>query len=229
MHLSFRILVCIKLYILKQAIFAVSITYNSSNNLGGGDMRLERISINQFKIFLTYDDLYDRGYSKDDLWNNLPQANRLFQDMLHEASEELQMELDGRLIVRVHMLQAQGMIIVVTQNESEIEDGDDYIELKVTMDESQELIFSFDTFESVIQVAKTLKSMNEMSSSIYHFEQLYYMKIDDHDLASSQREDLISILSEFGSPSTMTSHVLIEYGNHVVLENAIKTINQHFN
>ena len=102
-------------------------------------MRLERLSVNQFKIFLTYNDLKERGYSKEELWNNLPKANELFQDMLYEACDELGIELDGKLVVQVYMLQAQGMVIVVTQN-NEGMSNEDFIELKVTMDESKELM-----------------------------------------------------------------------------------------
>ncbi|WP_307190238.1 adaptor protein MecA [Geomicrobium sp. JCM 19039] len=31
-------------------------------------MRLERIAANKIKVFLTFDDLKERGLTKDDLW-----------------------------------------------------------------------------------------------------------------------------------------------------------------
>jgi len=190
-------------------------------------MRLERISVDQFKIFITYDDLYERGYSKDDLWNNLQKANQLFQDMLYEASEELKIELDGKLIVKVHMLQAQGLIIVVTQN-SDIHD-EEYIELKVTMDESKELIFKFDDIEHVIQVAKVLKKKQRpLKVSLYHYDQYYYIDVLDNHLTDIEREDLISILSEYSSPSTMTSIVLKEYGKILLKNDAFSLLNDYF-
>ncbi|WP_188206039.1 adaptor protein MecA [Alkalibacillus aidingensis] len=189
-------------------------------------MRLERISVNQFKIFLTYDDLKDRGYSREDLWNNLPKANQLFQDMLYEASEELEMDLDGMLMVRVHMLQAQGMIIVVTQDEST--NDDEYIELKVTMDESKELMFAFDSFESIIQVSKTLRTKQSLKTTIFQLDGDYFMMISGESLSSDERDDLISIMSEFASPSTVTSHILQEYGSVIVKDRAIEVMNQYF-
>ena len=190
-------------------------------------MRLERISVDQFKIFITYDDLYERGYSKDDLWNNLHKANQLFQDMLYESSEELKIELDGKLIVKVHMLQAQGLIIVVTQN-SDIHD-EEYIELKVTMDESKELIFKFEDFEDVIQVAKVLKRKHQyLNVSLYHYDQYYYMDVQDDHLTDIEREDLISILSEYSSPSTLTSVVLNEYGKLLLKHDALNLLDDYF-
>ncbi len=194
--------------------------------LGVVHVRLERISVNQFKIFLTYDDLKDRGYSREDLWNNLPKANQLFQDMLYEASEELEMDLDGMLMVRVHMLQAQGMIIVVTQDEST--NDDEYIELKVTMDESKELMFAFDSFESIIQVSKTLRTKQSLKTTIFQLDGDYFMMISGESLSSDERDDLISIMSEFASPSTVTSHILQEYGSVIVKDRAIEVMNQYF-
>ncbi|ELK45364.1 adaptor protein [Halobacillus sp. BAB-2008] len=35
-------------------------------------MRVERMTNEKFKIFLTFDDLMDRGLSREELWNDLP-------------------------------------------------------------------------------------------------------------------------------------------------------------
>ncbi|MED2244001.1 adaptor protein MecA, partial [Bacillus thuringiensis] len=35
-------------------------------------MRLERLNYNKIKIFLTFDDLSERGLTKEDLWRNAP-------------------------------------------------------------------------------------------------------------------------------------------------------------
>lgn len=159
-------------------------------------MRLERLSVNQFKIFLTYNDLKERGYSKEELWNNLPKANELFQDMLYEACDELGIELDGKLVVQVYMLQAQGMVIVVTQN-NEGMSNEDFIELKVTMDESKELMFVFDDFEDVIQAAGSFKKLTERQASLYYYEGYYFVKIHDEELNDQSKEEIISMVSEF--------------------------------
>ncbi len=191
-------------------------------------MRLERISVNQFKIFLTYTDLKERGYSKEELWNNLPKANELFQDMLYEACDELGIELDGKLVVQVYMLQAQGMVIVVTQKNDGLAD-DDFIELKVTMDESKELMFVFDEFEDLIQAANSFIKAGQYPASLYHYEDFYYVNIHDDYLTESSQEEIISILSEFSSPSTMTSYVLEEYGKCIIRKEAFETIQHYFN
>lgn len=191
-------------------------------------MRLERLSVNQFKIFMTYDDLQERGYSKEDLWNNLPKANQLFQDMLYEACEELNMDLDGMLVVKVHMLQAQGMIIIVTQNEYDQSENEEYIELKVTMDESKEMIFVFNDLEDVIQAAKRVQYKYDLTSSLYSYDGQYYLHINEKSLTEKIRQDLISVLSEYASPSTLTSYILNEHGNQIAKDNALQIFVKYF-
>lgn len=102
--------------------------------------------------------------------------------MLYEACEELNMDLDGMLVVKVHMLQAQGMIIIVTQNEYDESENDEYIELKVTMDESKEMIFIFNDLEDVIQAAKRVQYKYDLTSSLYSYDDSYYLHINETSL-----------------------------------------------
>ncbi len=50
-------------------------------------MRLERLNYNKIKIFLTFDDLSERGLTKEDLWRNAPKVQQLFRDMMQEANK----------------------------------------------------------------------------------------------------------------------------------------------
>lgn len=191
-------------------------------------MRLERLSMNQFKIFLTFDDLIERGLTKDDLWHDLPRVHALFHDMMYEASDELGIELEGMLLVQVHLLQAQGMFVIVTQNNQHIDYDEDYVEMKVTLDESRELIFSFDEFEHVIQVCTHLNQIGMHSGVIYHMDGHYYMRFSDKDVKGYNREHIIAIMSEFSSASIVTSYRLEEYGKKIFPNNAIQQVAKFF-
>lgn len=78
-------------------------------------MRLERLNYNKIKIFLTLDDLTDRGLTKEDLWKDSFKVQQLFKDMMNEANTELGFEANGPIAVEVYSLQAQGMVIIVTK------------------------------------------------------------------------------------------------------------------
>ncbi|WP_106497384.1 genetic competence negative regulator [Lentibacillus sp. Marseille-P4043] len=187
-------------------------------------MRIERVSDSQFTIFLTFDDLVERGFTKDDLWEDVTGVRNLFSDMMYEASSELGFELEGMLLVQVHLMQAQGMHVIVTQKIENINWDEDFIEMKVTLDESKELIFSFDEFEDIIQVSSYLLAQSITGGQIYHMNERYYMLLEDVDLNKNNREHVIAIMSEFSSPSIITSTRLMEYGKIIMGTNAVKTI-----
>lgn len=193
-------------------------------------MRLERLSTNQFRIFLTFDDLIERGLTRDDLWQDLPKVHQLFHDMMYEASDELEFELEGMLLVQVQLLQAQGMLVIVTQSNviDEAEEDEEYIEMKVTLDESNELIFSFPDIEPVIQVGGLLNRIGVTGGTLYYMDERYYLQLTDSDADEHNRENLIAILSEYANPSIVTPYRLEEYGKVIIEKQASRQISNYF-
>ncbi|GAA0439608.1 MAG: genetic competence negative regulator [Bacillota bacterium] len=191
-------------------------------------MRIERVSDNQFTIFLTFDDLIERGFTKEDLWYDASGVRNLFSDMMYEASSELGFELEGMLLVQVHLMQAQGMHVIVTQNIETLHWDDDFIEMKVTLDESKELLFSFLDFEDVIHVSNNLSALSIEGGQVYHMDSTYYMLLQDDDLENHNREDIIAVMSEYAYPSIITSHRLKEYGKIIFPSHAVEQIRAKF-
>ncbi|WP_461180677.1 adaptor protein MecA [Virgibacillus kimchii] len=190
---------------------------------------MERLSINQFTIFLTFDDLIDRGFTRDELKSDVSITQDLFSDMMHEASAELDFKLEGMLHIQVYLMQAQGMHIIVTQNsETEEENDEEYISMKVTMDERTDFIFAFENFEDIIRVSDYLSFFSIKGGEVYYFNQQYYMFLKDTDLEGTNKENIIAVLSEFASPSFITKYRLREYGVIIYSSGAINQILQHF-
>jgi len=191
-------------------------------------MRIERLSNDQFTIFLTFDDLIERGFTKDDLWRDASSVRDLFSDMMYEASDELGIELEGMLIVHVMLMQAQGMHVIVTKDYENVDLDDQFIEMKVTLDESNTLLFSFTDFENVIDVAHHLDDLDLEGGILYHMDNRYYMLLTEDTLKHLDKEDIIAVMSEYANPSIITTHRLKEYGKIIFQANAIKQINQYF-
>ncbi|MBE4910315.1 genetic competence negative regulator [Bacillus luteolus] len=190
-------------------------------------MRLERLNNDKIKIFLTFDDLVDRGLSKEDLWHDSLKVHQLFRDMIEEASDELGFEANGPIAVEVYSLQAQGMVVIVTRDVEEIdfddeEFVDDYIEMQVTLDESDDIFYEFQTFEDVIQLSTRLISNNITTGTLYSYNNRFYLLFEDE--GPIQTEDFVSILAEFGNPSTITTYRVEEYGKKLMNQEAIKQI-----
>ncbi|MDA7025671.1 genetic competence negative regulator [Bacillus sp. CLL-7-23] len=193
-------------------------------------MRLERLNYNKIKIFLTIDDLTDRGLTKEDLWKDSFKVQQLFKDMMNEANTELGFEVNGSIAVEVYSLQAQGMVIIVTKNQDSDEDDhdydEDYIEMQVKLGESVDIIYEFQTFEHLIELAKNLDRIGIHGGTVYHYEDRYFLSLDDFD--SHSVDGVISILAEYGSPTTLTIHRLQEYGKIIMNQNAVQMIQTYF-
>ncbi|MBO9128269.1 genetic competence negative regulator [Bacillus sp. 165] len=194
-------------------------------------MRLERLNYNKIKIFLTFDDLLERGLTKEDLWQNAPKVQQLFRDMMNEASKELGFEADGPIAVEVFSLQAQGMVVIVTKEhqESELEEdfSDEFIEMQVTLDESDDILYEFANFEDIISLAQYLYPLGIIGGRLYSFQNGFYLLLNEES-ANLSNETLIAILAEYGSSATITIYRLMEYGKELMREDAITQLYHHF-
>ncbi|WP_147533812.1 genetic competence negative regulator [Bacillus marasmi] len=192
-------------------------------------MRLERLTYNKIKFFLTTDDLYDRGLSKDDIWIDSLKWNQLFHDMLAEANEEFGMEFQGTIAVEIYSLQAQGMVMILTMEESNQDEEsleDVFIEMQVTIEDSNEVLFEFTSIEEVIQLSKRFTTMEIFGGSLYSMNEKYYLLFEEIEAESKNR--LISVLAEYGDPSLLSIHRLIEYGKLIIQDKTIETIVDYF-
>ncbi|WP_458412663.1 genetic competence negative regulator [Schinkia sp. CFF1] len=195
-------------------------------------MRLERLNYNKIKIFLTFDDLTERGLTKDDLWHDSQKVHQLFRDMMSEASDELGFEADGPIAIEVYSLQAQGMVIIVTKDlsvdDEDEEFNDEYIEMQVTVDESDDIFYEFQTLEDIISLSSRLHILGIDGGKLYSFQDHFYLELQEDELNGQLTENIISILSEFGTPATITIYRVIEYGKELMKENAVLQIYNFF-
>lgn len=192
-------------------------------------MRLERLTNNKIKIFLTVDDLSDRGLTKEDIWKDSLKWHQLFHDMLEEASEEFDLEILGSVAVEIFSLHAQGMVMIVTmieQDEDEEQFDDGIIEMQVTVDGSDDILFAFDNIEDVIQLANRLFQAGITGGSLHFMESHYYLLMNG--ILAEDATKAVSLMAEYGVPSILSIHRLLEYGNEIMEENAVETLVHYF-
>jgi adapter protein MecA 1/2 len=192
-------------------------------------MRLERLNYNKIKIFLSLDDLFDRGLTKEDIWKDSLKWHQLFHDMLEEASETFDVDIHGSVAVEVFSMQAQGMVMIVTMEEQEEEEdifGDSFIDMQVTMEGNVEILFEICDFEYVIQLAKRLSIIGFSGGTLYSMNNEYYFLIDN--ICTDTQTQIAAIMAEYGNPSFMSIHVIQEYGKTIMKEHAVSQILTYF-
>ncbi|URN94149.1 MAG: genetic competence negative regulator [Candidatus Pristimantibacillus lignocellulolyticus] len=203
-------------------------------------MKIERLGQDKIRIFLTYDDLLERGIQKEDMLREPPKLHDLFMELMEQAYTELGFEASGRpLAVEVYAMPAQGMFVVVTRGKrggesvngfSEDDDLDDDIyDLDVTMEHSDIIMYSFNDFEHIISVCKALKaSQLTDGGTLFSYNNKWILSIEPSDIESTSFNSVLAILAEYGDATSVTYAMLEEYGKVIMAEEAVHQICTHF-
>ncbi|MFD0619345.1 MULTISPECIES: genetic competence negative regulator [Paenibacillus] len=200
-------------------------------------MKIERLSTNKIRIFLTFDDLSERGIQKEDMWREIPKVHELFSEMMDQAYTELGFDPTGPLAVEVFALPAQGMVVIVTRGKYDVpslgvnledELEEEVYEMEVTMEQSDTIMYAFADFEHLIDLAHLIASHVEEEGKLYYYKDRYILHLEPKDLEQSAYNALIALLAEYGEATSVTPAVLDEYAKVVMPSNAIGTICAHF-
>lgn len=168
-------------------------------------MEIERVNENTVKFFISYRDIEDRGFNREEIWYDREQGEELFWEMMDEAASEGDFELEGPLWIQVQAYE-KGLEIIVTKAMLS-QDGTklelpvvDEKDLEITfeyradnkgkneehkkagkkhplfLDKDKSFLVKFDNFEDAIRLAHTIDH-DELRSDLYVFDDVYYMYI----------------------------------------------------
>ncbi|MHA6258455.1 adaptor protein MecA [Sporosarcina sp. CAU 1771] len=217
-------------------------------------MEIERINENTVKFFLSYKDIEERGFTREEVWYNRDKSEELFWEMMDEINEEAEFEVDGPLWIQVHAMNS-GIEVTVTRaqtngddqvSESPFEDSDmnnSFLPGADVFEEDGEIMptgsknllewtentFVFKEFDDIILLSNRMKQF-EVETSLYSFEGVYYLHAlyNMEEMDDQQKTDFYSVITEFGTPSNMTIHRLKEYGDLIMSSDVFNQINKYF-
>ena len=81
-------------------------------------MRIERVDDTTVKLFITYNDIEDRGFKKEDLWSNRKRGEEFFWTVIDEVNEEEDFIVEGPLWVQVHAFE-KGVEVTISKSKNE--------------------------------------------------------------------------------------------------------------
>ena len=217
-------------------------------------MEIERINENTVKFFLSYTDIEERGFTREEVWYNRDKSEELFWEMMDEVNDESEFEVEGPLWIQVHAMSG-GIEVTVTRAqlsadgeplESPFEGDDprklfspsngifdevneDGMELTEESLEWKDNMFIFREFDDLIPFAGRMSDY-PVKTSLYSYDDSYYLFVEypSDMMEDSRKNDFYSVLSEFGSPSNMTIHRLQEYGTIVMPTDVFSQIEYYF-
>lgn len=217
-------------------------------------MEIERINENTVKFFLSYIDIEERGFTREEVWYNRDKSEELFWEMMDEVNDESEFEIEGPLWIQVHAMSG-GIEVTVTRAQMS-EDGEP-IESPFGMGDPRKFfpheggmygndeemmpdmsagtqewldnVFVFKEFDDLIPLANRMAGYI-VKTSLYSYENNYYLHVEyeDETMDEARKTDLFSVVSEFGMPSNLTNHRLEEYGKVVMDSDVFTKIHHYF-
>ena len=133
-------------------------------------------------------DLEERNIDLDTMNYNSAAAQELFWDMMEQAELELDFEItNSQLVIEPYPDEGEGFIITVTR----VDDEDDFESIQkfiknryhrtdIKVKKSKRLspavlIYSFEDFDHLCQLAKKLERIYKGDSSLYEYNSKYYL------------------------------------------------------
>lgn len=101
-------------------------------------MEIERINENTVKFYISYVDIEDRGFEREEIWYNRERSEQLFWQMMDEVNYKEDFSVEGPLWIQVQALE-KGLEILVTKAQiskggtpiDSIDDIDDSIDITI--------------------------------------------------------------------------------------------------
>lgn len=194
-------------------------------------MRVERIAKDKVRIFVSYDDLEERGIDRNEIWLNGKKVQELFWEMMETAYAEVGFEIAGPISVEAFSMPTEGVVVIVTRVPSlpgkSQSDDDELDDVELTTDMFASFVFGFDDFEEVVRVAHALMDYG-LDGSLYEYQGRYYLFFDENSLREDDYDTIWSILHEYGDYSSISTAILEEYGKCIMPTNAVNTLVSHF-
>lgn len=215
-------------------------------------MDIERINENTLKLVISYKDIEERGFTKDEIWFNRDKGEELFWVMMDELNDD-QFDINGPLWIQV-VAKEVGLELTVTVvsspneffNEQALDFTDkaghfgnifesealntanaDFIADEFTL--LDDIVFEFEKFDDMIPLAKSMPDSFDQINELYEYEGKYYLYIELDKLPDVElQQDLLSPIYEYAKKSKKTIHVLREYGKAIMEGDSFRVTREYF-
>ncbi|AKP46413.1 adaptor protein MecA [Bacillus smithii] len=218
-------------------------------------MDIERINENTVKFYISYVDIEERGFDREEIWYNRERSEELFWEVMDEVHEEEDFAVEGPLWIQVQALE-KGLEILVTK--AQISKDGQRLELPIPeeklrefpMDErfeelldqhfhirpldgdeedSLEFLLVFNDFEDLIGLAAQ-PGLDNLQTKLFAYDDKYYVYVEfpEELFTEEDIDNYLSILLEFGKETNTTIHVLEEYGKVIIENDVFRTLQKYF-
>jgi adapter protein MecA 1/2 len=220
-------------------------------------MEIERINDHTVKFYISYIDMEERGFDREEIWYNRDRSEELFWEMMDEVHREEDFMVEGPLWIQVQALD-KGLEILVTR--AQLSKDGHKLELPIPEDKLRDLpigegmedlleshfnpkqddddsdyeepmdfLLKFQDFEDLISLSKR-NGLDELTTKLYFFDGKYYLYTEfSEDVYEENKIDtILSILLEYGYETPTTIYRIEEYGKIIMDSNVFSEIRKYF-
>ncbi|WP_270181643.1 adaptor protein MecA [Alkalihalobacillus sp. CinArs1] len=182
-------------------------------------MEIERVNANTLKFFITYRDIENRGFDREEIWYDRERGEELFWEMMDEAHQREQFSLEGPLWIQVQALE-KGLEIIVTR--AQMSNDGSKLELPISEDKQLDLPID-ENIDKILDDKFTIQSSHETEEAEQLEEEELTFTIGFKDF-----EDVISLAHGFDADGVENGLYNFEdrYYLHVVFDEALSEDDQ---
>lgn len=172
-------------------------------------MEIERINENTVKFYISYIDIEDRGFEREEIWYNRERSEQLFWQMMDEVNYKEEFNVEGPLWIQVQALE-KGLEIIVTK--AQVSKNGENIELHTEDGHTVDLPVD-KKIENMLEDkfgAKQEEDTEEMEDD--HMEDNLWIIVNFDDF-----EDVIQLSHYFQDMTGITEEILYFYKNKYYL------------
>lgn len=188
-------------------------------------MRLERVGENQIKLFLSIEELTERGLTKEDVEKNSLKWHELYFDMVNEVYDEFDFSVVTTLLIDILTVTQREMVLLFTLYTDDELFVDDVDNNEYSIETEQAICYRFIDIEHVIQFARRVSSLYK-GGTLYSYNNEYYLIIPKDKENTFQK--VRTIISEYGFLSNLSIPFIMDYGTEIIKSFAVDIINKYF-
>jgi adapter protein MecA 1/2 len=154
-------------------------------------MEMERINEHTVKFYISYVDIEERGFDREEIWYNRERSEELFWEMMDEVHSEGDFSLEGPLWIQVQALE-KGLEVLVTK--AQLSKDGSKLELPLPGDKLKDFPVDEKIEELLDQhfhVEKDVEVLPEDDEEALHFT-IYFKDIEDL-IALAHRADFTNL------------------------------------
>ncbi|KKI93624.1 adapter protein MecA [Bacillus sp. SA1-12] len=185
-------------------------------------MEIERINENTVKFYISYLDIEERGFDRDEIWYNRDRSEELFWEMMDEVHEEEDFMVEGPLWIQVQALD-KGLEVIVTK--AQVSKDGQKLELPISDEKLKELPVD-ENIESLLEhhFNKSDNSDHGQSDDFEHQLQFVFKFNDLENLISLSKYSLSAGMTNDLYSLDQNYYLYIEFDDEVLDEEIENTL-----